>query len=148
MLRKDGIIAPDGHLDGYKYRPVTKVVEKEPWEVLAMPHRSPTSTAADWKHTAVNFELGEGIAYSTVSRPEANNALTEQVTNALHDATFELYRRRDIRLVVLRAKGKMFCAGGGSKSFTDSATLTGSSNRRTNICFMKFLYFFKFCLSL
>eukprot|EP00418_Pyrodinium_bahamense_P076423 CAMPEP_0179052130 /NCGR_PEP_ID=MMETSP0796-20121207/21598_1 /TAXON_ID=73915 /ORGANISM="Pyrodinium bahamense, Strain pbaha01" /LENGTH=353 /DNA_ID=CAMNT_0020748685 /DNA_START=69 /DNA_END=1127 /DNA_ORIENTATION=+ len=145
LLKKEGVTLPDGHLDGYKYRPSTKVVDKQSWEVLPLPSRMPTCSSANWHHTEVNFELGEGIAYITLNRPDANNALNASISQALHDATFELHRRKDIRIVVLRAEGKMFCAGGDPKSFADAAAMSDADNRKQAIGFMKFLYFFQ-CL--
>merc|ERR1719160_464220 len=64
---------------------------------------------------------------------------------ALNDAACELGRRSDIRVVVLRAEGKMFCAGGDPKSFADAQAMTTGDNRKAAISFMKFLYFFQ-CL--
>mmetsp|Transcript_13836 Transcript_13836/g.41294 ORF Transcript_13836/g.41294 Transcript_13836/m.41294 type:complete len:340 (-) Transcript_13836:100-1119(-) len=145
LLKKEGVTVPEGHLDGYKYQPVTKIVDKQSWETLPMPNRIPKCTSANWSYTDVNFELGEGIAYLTLNRPDANNALNSGISEALHDATFELHRRKDIRIVVLRAEGKMFCAGGDPKSFADAAAMSEAETRKQAIGFMKFLYFFQ-CL--
>jgi len=143
LLKKDGIVVPAGHLSGYKYSPVTKVVDKQTWEVTPVPNCSPKCSSANWSHTDVNFELGEGIAYITLNRPDANNALNDTISQGLHDACFELYHRKDIRIVVLRAEGKMFCAGGDPKSFADAAAMSDADNRKAAVSFMKFLYFFQ-----
>jgi len=145
LLQKDGIIVPEGHLSGYKYTSVTKVVDKQTWEVQPVPNGAPKCTSANWHHTDVNFELGEGIAYITLNRPDANNALNDTISQGLHDACFELSFRKDIRVVVLRAEGRMFCAGGDPKSFADAAAMSEADTRKSAISFMKFLYFFQ-CL--
>mmetsp|Transcript_34021 Transcript_34021/g.97854 ORF Transcript_34021/g.97854 Transcript_34021/m.97854 type:complete len:340 (-) Transcript_34021:62-1081(-) len=145
LMKKEGVIVPDNHLDGYKYMPATKIVDKQSWDVLPLPNRVPKCTSANWSYTDVNFELGDGIAYITLNRPDANNALNSGISEALHDATFELHRRKDIRIVVLRAEGKMFCAGGDPKSFADAAAMSDADNMKQAVSFMKFLYFFQ-CL--
>eukprot|EP00416_Gambierdiscus_australes_P032899 CAMPEP_0171091152 /NCGR_PEP_ID=MMETSP0766_2-20121228/32264_1 /TAXON_ID=439317 /ORGANISM="Gambierdiscus australes, Strain CAWD 149" /LENGTH=335 /DNA_ID=CAMNT_0011549217 /DNA_START=80 /DNA_END=1087 /DNA_ORIENTATION=- len=145
LLKKEGVIVPENHLDGYKYRPSTKIVDKQSWDVLPLPSRMPKCSSANWSYSEVNFEMGEGIAYITLNRPDANNALNSPMSEALHDAAFELTRRKDIRIVVLRAEGKMFCAGGDPKSFADAAAMSDYDNRKQAISFMKFLYFFQ-CL--
>jgi len=142
LLMKEGVSVPDGHLEGYKYRPATRVVDKQSWEVLPLPSFIPKCSSANWHHSDVSFEVGDGIAYITLNRPDANNALNASISQALHDAAFELHRRRDIRIVILRAEGKMFCAGGDPKSFADAAAMTDADNRKESIGFMKFLYFF------
>jgi len=91
----------------------------------------------------LNFEIGEGIAYLTLNRPDDNNVLNQSLSLALHDAAFELNMRTDIRCAVLRAEGKMFCAGADPKAFVDAQAITDADNRRNAIAFMKFLYFFQ-----
>lgn len=132
-------------MQGYRYRPKVKVVDKQSWDVLPTPNRNPTCTAANWHHKDVNLEFGSGIAYITLNRPDANNALNDNISAALHDAAYELHQRRDVRVVVLRAEGKMFCAGGDPKSFADAAAMTDADNRKAAMSFMKFLYYFQ-CL--
>ncbi len=50
------------------------------------------------------------IATITINRPNALNALNEQVLDALHDALVDL-RTKDIRGVILTGAGKAFVAG-------------------------------------
>eukprot|EP00933_Yihiella_yeosuensis_P046995 TRINITY_DN42614_c0_g1_i1.p1 TRINITY_DN42614_c0_g1~~TRINITY_DN42614_c0_g1_i1.p1 ORF type:complete len:360 (+),score=71.94 TRINITY_DN42614_c0_g1_i1:42-1082(+) len=145
QLQKQGVTVPEGHMDGYRYESNVKVVEKQPWEVMPAPSGNPQCTSANWKHKDVNFELGQGIAYITLNRPEANNALNESISQALYDAVHELHSRKDIRVVVLRAEGKTFCAGGDPKSFSDAIAMSDKEDRKAAISFMKFLYYFQ-CL--
>lgn len=145
LLKKEGVEVPQKHLDGYTYRPKARVQEKHSWEVQPTPNCFPKCSSGNWAHKEVKFEIGQGIAYITLNRPDANNALNEQVSQALHDAAYELHQRKDIRVVVLRAVGKMFCAGGDPKSFADAAAMGEADNRKAAISFMKFLYYFQ-CL--
>jgi len=143
MLEKEGVVLSADHMDGYKYRPKARVAEKQPWEVIPAPTCIPKCRLENWTHTDVGFETGEGIAYITLNRPTANNALNDTISQGLHDAVYELYQRKDIRCVVLKAEGKMFCAGGDPKTFADAAAMTDGDNRKSAISFMKFLYFFQ-----
>merc|ERR1719291_1140279 len=106
LLRKEGINLPEGHLEGYKYTPQARVVDKHSWEVAPTPNYAPKCTSSNWTHTDVNLEVGEGIAYITLNRPAANNALNDSMLQGFHDACFELHRRTDIRIAILRAEGK------------------------------------------
>lgn len=141
LLEKEGIIVPEGHLDGYKYRPKRVFAEKHKWDCAATPNQYPKCKSDNWSHSDVNFEIGQGIAYITLNRPASNNALNDTISQGLHDAVFELQHRLDVRIVVLRAEGKMFCAGGDPKSFSDAVAMTDADNRKASISFMKFLNF-------
>lgn len=142
-LAKEGIILPPDHMSGYKYSPKVKIVTKNPWDVIPVPNAVPRCRAANWLHKDVNFEIGPGIAYITMNRPDANNALNDMIMQALHDACCELYARSDVRVVVLRAEGKMFCAGNNPTSFADAQALTDAGTRKAASTFVKFLYYFQ-----
>lgn len=143
MLKKAGIIMPEGHMDGYKYMPQKRVVEKQSWEVKPGPNSTPQSSSSSWNNSDVSFELGQGIAYITLNRPQTNNSLNDGMMQGIHDACFELHRRSDIRIVVLRAEGKMFCAGGDPKSFQDTASMTDAQSQRSSVCMMRLLHYFQ-----
>ena len=50
--------------------------------------------------------------------------------DGLADAIIELKRRRDVRIVVLKANGRMFCAGGDPKTFFEEvSTMTETQNK-------------------
>ena len=53
----------------------------------------------------------DGIATLTLNRPAQMNLLTEEMLDALQAAFHEIGRNRDIRVVILAAAGKGFCAG-------------------------------------
>jgi 2-(1,2-epoxy-1,2-dihydrophenyl)acetyl-CoA isomerase len=58
-----------------------------------------------------------GIATLTMNRPEARNALTRPMMDALSEALPRLALDPAVRLVVLTGTGKAFCAGGDVKGF-------------------------------
>lgn len=53
----------------------------------------------------------DGIATLTLNRPGALNALSEQLMGALQDQFDALSVDRTVRVVILRAEGRAFCAG-------------------------------------
>jgi enoyl-CoA hydratase/carnithine racemase len=61
------------------------------------------------------------IEIVTLNRPEAFNALSPELTTELHRYFSELPQRLDVRVVILRAAGRHFCAGAdlGSSAFSD-----------------------------
>ena len=46
-----------------------------------------------------------------LNRPEVHNAMNDMMIAELTDAFIEIYALNDIRVVILRGKGKSFCAG-------------------------------------
>jgi enoyl-CoA hydratase/carnithine racemase len=53
----------------------------------------------------------DGIATLTLNRPQQMNLLTMEMLEALQDALASIAKNEDIRVVVLAAAGKGFCAG-------------------------------------
>jgi enoyl-CoA hydratase/carnithine racemase len=52
-----------------------------------------------------------GIATVTLNRPEKRNAMNAALLGALRDGFDELKARREVRVVVVRGAGPVFCAG-------------------------------------
>ena len=69
-----------------------------------------------------NLELREedGLATITLNRPEAANAIDMEMARELMRAAIHCDQSADVRVVLLDAKGKRFCAGGDLKSFVDA----------------------------
>jgi enoyl-CoA hydratase/carnithine racemase len=92
-----------------------------------------------WKH--FDYDESEGVATVTFSRPERLNALTFDVYADIRDLTDSLRRREDIRVLVLRGKGRGFCSGGdvdeiigelvqqGTREVYEFALMTGACVR-------------------
>lgn len=87
----------------------------------------------------------DGIEIATLNRPESLNMLTRPMTRALVDYFTALQDRPDVRVVILQAKGRAFCAGfdvggweKGDKSQISFAfevqTLLGDIIRRMRAC--------------
>jgi enoyl-CoA hydratase/carnithine racemase len=56
-------------------------------------------------------KFDDGIATFTLNRPENFNALSSEMIAALQSAFDTVAERRDIRVVVIAARGRAFCAG-------------------------------------
>jgi len=65
----------------------------------------------------VAYELKDRIAWVTLTRPEARNALTDAIAEGLVLAVDEVQRDTRVRAVILSSEGPVFCAGGDLKSF-------------------------------
>lgn len=56
-------------------------------------------------------ERRDAVEILTLNRPEALNALSPQLAEALYRYFDDLHRRPEVRVVVMRANGRAFCAG-------------------------------------
>jgi enoyl-CoA hydratase/carnithine racemase len=78
------------------------------------PFRASAPFTDRWE--SFDFQLADGIATVTLSRPEKLNALTFDVYADLRDLLAELPHRGDARVVVLTGQGRGFCSGGDVES--------------------------------
>ncbi|MFT5392982.1 MAG: 2-(1,2-epoxy-1,2-dihydrophenyl)acetyl-CoA isomerase [Gammaproteobacteria bacterium] len=73
----------------------------------------------------IDFAVENGVAVLTLDRPDAANALNLQLSKELMDVSIECDENPDVRVLVIRANGKMFCAGGDLKSFATQGERLG-----------------------
>jgi len=66
---------------------------------------------------AVLAEAADGIGIITINRPEARNAVNEEVAGGVAAAIDEFDSRRDITSLILTGAGGTFCAGMDLKGF-------------------------------
>jgi enoyl-CoA hydratase/carnithine racemase len=71
---------------------------------------------------AVHYEVNDGVAWLTIDRPEARNALNKEVRDGLWEGT-RLFNADDTaKVLVLTGAGtKAFCAGGDLKEMADDS---------------------------
>merc|ERR1719203_1340827 len=83
-----GIHLADDHYDGYGYRPDRFMQDtssiKKPWELGILEQFGPAvpiscASVENWDNTDFLFEVREGIAYCTLNRINANNAMNEKI---------------------------------------------------------------------
>jgi len=65
----------------------------------------------------VSYELRDRIAFVTLTRPEARNALSNAIADGLLLAAKEIEGDAKVRAVILAGEGPIFCAGGDLKAF-------------------------------
>ncbi|MSP96085.1 MAG: enoyl-CoA hydratase/isomerase family protein [Betaproteobacteria bacterium] len=65
--------------------------------------------------SAVLYSVSGGVATLTLNRPESRNALNLEMCNELILVSQEIYSNKDVRLVLVRANGPVFCAGADLK---------------------------------
>jgi len=87
------------------------------------PFRSSAPFTNDWKH--FEFELDDGVATVTFSRPDRLNALTFDVYADLRDLLTELPHRDDVRVLVITGTGRGFCSGGDVHEIIGELLKTG-----------------------
>ena len=59
----------------------------------------------------LKIETEKHVASVILDRPDVHNAFNDELVRQLTDAFTELSRRDDVRVIILRANGKSFCAG-------------------------------------
>ncbi len=64
----------------------------------------------------VSFSLHDGVATVTLCCPQRANSIDVEMARQLHDAALRC-DTDEVRVVLLRAEGPIFCAGGDVKSF-------------------------------
>ena len=74
------------------------------------PFRGSAALTERWEH--FGFEVDDGVATVTFSRPDKLNALTFEAYADLRDLLGELPRRGDARVLVIAGEGRGFCSGG------------------------------------
>jgi enoyl-CoA hydratase/carnithine racemase len=71
---------------------------------------------------AVRYELRNGVAWLTINRPDARNALDREVREGLFAGVHRFNGDVDAAVLVLTGAGdKAFCAGGDLKEMVDDA---------------------------
>jgi 2-(1,2-epoxy-1,2-dihydrophenyl)acetyl-CoA isomerase len=74
------------------------------------------------------FEKENGVAVLTMNRPEARNAMSGEMNEAMRATLEEVELDPTVRCVVLTGAGKGFCAGGDVKGMASSGDGTVGDN--------------------
>lgn len=75
--------------------------------------------------------IENGVARMVMNRPEARNALSDEMLSAMRDFLLSVERDPNVRCVVLGGAGDHFMAGGDVKKFAGMAkTMTAEERRR------------------
>lgn len=68
-------------------------------------------------HNTVLYEVSDRIATVTLNRPEALNAIIDQLASEFYDVMQTAASDRKVRAIVLTGAGRAFCAGGDITGF-------------------------------
>ena len=68
-------------------------------------------------YSTLLFDLSDHVATITLNRPDAANAMNDELVRELSHAAIRCDEDADVRAVVITGAGKLFCAGGDLKSF-------------------------------
>src|SRR5262249_9802255 len=108
---------------------VTSLVERRPAkEDESQPPRADSNKVLSGvigmsNEKPVLFEVRENVAYVTLNRPQAGNALDLAMARELNAVALECESNRAVRAVLLRGAGNNFCLGGDVKVFHTEAEL-------------------------
>ena len=73
-------------------------------------------------YKAMGFEMRGNVAWITINRPDAMNAINAQATHEFYDIVNRISGDRSVRAVVLTGSGeRAFCAGGDVAEFSEHA---------------------------
>jgi 2-(1,2-epoxy-1,2-dihydrophenyl)acetyl-CoA isomerase len=65
----------------------------------------------------VELEVREHVAYITLNRPDAANALNAEVARQLDQVALQCDENPEVRAVLMTGAGRMFCGGGDLRAF-------------------------------
>ena len=74
----------------------------------------------------IELSIDAGVALVTLNRPDANNALNRELSQAIIDTFTRLASTTEVRAIVLTGAGRCFCAGVDLKALTDDPELLSS----------------------
>jgi len=76
--------------------------------------------------SVIELSIDAGVALVTLNRPDANNALNRELSEAIVDTFATLAVNADVKAIVLTGAGRCFCAGVDLKALTEDPALLSS----------------------
>ena len=80
-------------------------------------------------NAVITYTKKNHIARITLNRPEAKNAINQQLAQELEDVCQQIYQDDDIYVVIITGAGKTFCAGSefdsAERRYTPAAAIAG-----------------------
>lgn len=71
-------------------------------------------------YKTLKFSVADQVATITINRPEAANAMNPTMAKELSLIAIECDESAEVRAILIRAEGKMFCAGGDLGAFSEA----------------------------
>ncbi len=76
----------------------------------------------------IQFELDDKTGTLWLNRPEKHNAMNQEMISEIIDCVLEVNNMDDVRVLILRGKGKSFCAGADLNYMKNIATFGYEDN--------------------
>ena len=92
------------------------------------------------KYNTLYFELTDGVGIIWLNRPEIHNAFNEVMISELIDIFSEINKIEDIKIIVLKGKGKSFCAGADLNWMRNVANYSYEQNYAESLNLSKCFY--------
>lgn len=73
----------------------------------------------------IRFDSDGAVATITLNRPDAGNAMNQEMMEAMREAVYGVAGNPAIRALVITGEGNMFCAGGDVKFFHEAGDAVG-----------------------
>lgn len=91
-------------------------------------------------YSTIALELNDDIATIWLNRPEIRNAFNEVMIRELIECFEEAGKNEEIRVIVLRGKGKSFCSGADLNWMSDVASYSYAENYAESLNLSKCFY--------
>jgi 2-(1,2-epoxy-1,2-dihydrophenyl)acetyl-CoA isomerase len=91
---------------------------------------TPLAPPAPTIFETILYEVSDGVATVTLNRPDAANTINVAMGRDLKDVAIACDEDTSVRAVLLRANGKLFCAGGDLPSFAAFGNEIGAQMKR------------------
>ncbi len=101
------------------YKVVEAIAQKYPDFKMPKILKKQNETGRPFAFNFVDLEIKDAVAFITVNRPEAMNALNETVVAQLARQFEKAAKKPDIKAIVFQGAGKAFVAGADIKYFVD-----------------------------
>src|ERR1700731_1577734 len=85
--------------------------------------------------TTLLFKVSEHVAYITLNRPAAANAVSLELAQELAEVARQCDESSSVRAVLLTGAGRIFCAGGDKSFAAQEPTHVPAHLRRVNLFF-------------
>lgn len=112
------------------YTIVSQFVEKYP--MLKVPNnlKDRYEKKEKWKFKYVDLEIRDNIGIILINRPEALNAINEEVIRQLDERFIQAHNNSEVKAIILKGAGKAFIAGADIQYFIKKI----EQNRIEDIC--------------
>ena len=91
-------------------------------------------------YQTIEFEKKDNIAILWLNRPEIHNAFNEVMISEIIDCVEHVNTMNDVRVLILRGRGKSFCAGADLKCMSGVAGYTFERNYKESYQLSKCFY--------